>query len=166
MTQKATNRHTTVFGILISLFVALLFIADAAVFFAYISYVMALMFALFCLLPFTFSGSWKVKLAGLICLSIWILFLLPRMRTSELKAFYVDAWSIRPGMAIDEVDAIMASYVKNPNMPFAGAIMLGVKESTDDHNSRVLYIHKDYVADWCVVYPEHGLVTRVEIHPD
>jgi hypothetical protein len=157
---------STIFGVLLIAFVAIFLMADIAVFFAYIPYSAAVIPAVVCLALFTNKESGKLSAICIVAFSAWVLFVLPRMRTSELKAFYVDAWSLKAGMTVDEVDAVMSQYTKNPSMPFADAVMIGVNESGEEHASRILYIHQDYLADWCVIYPKDGIVRRVEIHPD
>lgn len=97
---------------------------------------------------------------------VCLLVVLPRTRSSELKGFYVDSRSLKPGMTMVQVDEIMAKYDKNPSSPLSGAHMVGVPESETEHESRILYIHRDYPANWCVVYPKDGFVQRVVIHPD
>jgi hypothetical protein len=122
-------------------------------------------------------ASWRPKAAAAsaIFLGLWLAVLYP-IRWNHLKSFYIDSHSLREGMPMDEVRQVMSSYLEvgrnytpSGNIPpgIFGATMLGVPESKDEHDSRVLFIPSEAdCADWCVVYPEGGVVKSVAIHPD
>ena len=139
---------------------------DNQMLFAYMPSWMAFAACAVILIPLVPKGPWIAKTAALFLFAVWLLAVLPKSRSSELKGFYVDAWSLKRGMSIAQVDEIMAKYVKNPSGPLSGAHMVGIAESMAEHDARILYTHKDHPADWCVVYPQNGIVHRVVIHPD
>jgi hypothetical protein len=123
-----------------------------------------------------FASWWpKAAAASAIFLGLWLAALYP-IRWNHLKSFYIDSHSLRKGMPMDEVRQVMSPYLEvgrnyTPpgNIPpgIFGATMGGVPESQDEHESRVLFIPSEAdCADWCVVYPENGVVKRVTIDPD
>lgn len=163
--RKGTKR-SVVFFILLAGMCWLLHGLDEQMLFAYMPYWAALAACLVVLAPFVPRGPWIVKSVALALFAAWLLLYLPNVRSSGLKSFYVDAWSLKPGMTMAVVDEIMKGYTKNPAGPLSGAHMVGVQESDVEHDARILYVHEDYPADWCVVYPKDGVVRRVVIHPD
>jgi hypothetical protein len=164
MTKKEMKR-TIIFAILVSVLCYASYRIDSEGLFAYVPYWLALLFCLAILLPFLPKGPWLIKITVLVLFSGWLLLLLPKIRSSETKAFFVDAWSIRKGMTVAQVDSIMAKYEKNPIF-YAGVTMSGVKESQSEHSSRILYVNKDHHTDWCVVYPRDAIVRRIVVFPD
>lgn len=165
MMNKGIKRSVAFF-LLIGAAGYMLYGLDRQMLFAYMPYWIALLACAIVLLPLIPKGPWILKTIALISFAFWLLVILPRTRSSELKGFYADAWSLKPGMSIAQVDEIMARYEKNPSSPLSGAHLVGVTESTAEHDSRILYVHKDHPADWCVVYPKGETVQRVVIHPD
>ena len=164
--MKKGTKRSAVFFLLLGAACYMLYGLDEQMLFAYMSYWLALVACAAILIPLMPKGPWILKTAALTIFAIWLLAILPKSRSSELKGFYVDAWSIKRGMSIAKADEIMARYVKNPASPLSGAHMVGITESEGEHDVRILYAHKDHPADWCVVYPKDGIVQRVVIHPD
>ena len=164
--MKKGTKRSIVFFMLVVAAGWVLYALDKQMLFAYMPYWAALIACLIVLLPLVPRGPVFAKAITLLLLSAWIAVVLPRLRSTELKEFYVNAWSLEPGMLMTEVDQIMAKYEKNPASPLSGAHMVGVSESGQEYDSRILYLHKDHPADWCVVYPKDGIVQRVVIHPD
>jgi hypothetical protein len=117
----------------------------------------------------------KSAVTSAVFLGIWLVALYP-IRWNHLKSFYTDSHSLCRGMHMDEVRQIMAPYLEvdrnftpsgEVSAGIFGATMLGVSESQQEHESRILFIpSEEYSADWCVVYPENGIVNSVTIHPD
>jgi hypothetical protein len=117
----------------------------------------------------------KAAIAATIFLGIWLVVLYP-IRWNHLKSFYIDSHSLCKGMRMDEVRRIMSPYLEvghnftpSGEIPAGifGATMLGASESQQEHESRILFIpSEEYAADWCVVYPDNGIVNSVTIHPD
>jgi hypothetical protein len=123
-----------------------------------------------------FAWVWPKAAVGLaIFLAIWLAALSP-IRGNHLKSFFIDSHSLREGMTVEEVRRVMSPYVEvgrknvlSEDTPpgIFGATMLGVSENEAEHESRILFIpSEDFAADWCVVYPRDGVVTKVTIHPD
>lgn len=164
--MKTGSKRSTVFFLLLGAAGYVLHGLDKQMLFAYVPYWLALGACAAVLVPLVPKGPWMVKTAALALFAVWLLAVLPQSRSSELKGFYVDAWSLKRGMNIAQVDEIMAKYVKNPTGPLSGAHMVGIAETTAEHDARILYTHKDHPADWCVVYPQDGIVQRVVMHPD
>ena len=164
--MKPGAKRSTAFFLLLGAAGYVLHGLDKQMLFAYMPYWMALGACAAVLVPLVPKGPWMVKTAALALFTVWLLAVLPQSRSSELKGFYVDAWSLKRGMSIAQVDEIMGKYLKNPAGPLSGAHMAGIAESTAEHDARILYTHKDHPADWCVVYPQDGIVQRVVIHPD
>ena len=164
--MKLGTKRSAVFFLLLGAAGYVLHGLDNQMLFAYMPYWMALVACAVILIPLVPKGPWMVKTAALALFAVWLLAVLPQSRSSELKGFYVDAWSLKRGMSIAQVDEIMGKYLKNPAGPLSGAHMAGIAESTAEHDARILYTHKDHPADWCVVYPQDGIVQRVVIHPD
>ena len=164
--MKPGAKRSTAFFLLLGAAGYALHGLDKQMLFAYMPYWLALVACAAVLIPLVPKGPWIAKTAALFLFAVWLLAVLPKSRSSELKGFYVDAWSLKRGMSIAQVDEIMAKYVKNPSGPLSGAHMVGIAESTAEHDARILYTHKDHPADWCVVYPQNGIVQRVVIHPD
>ena len=164
--MKIGTKRSAVFFLLLGAAIFMLYGLDEQMLFAYVPYWFALAIFAAILMPLVPQGPWIVKTITLLLFAIWLLAILPKSRSSELKGFYVDAWSIKRGMSIARADEIMARYVKNPASPLSGAHMVGITESEGEHDVRILYAHKDHPADWCVVYPKDGIVQRVVIHPD
>lgn len=164
--MKTGTKRSAAFFLLLGTACYALYSLDKQMLFAYMPYWLALVACAAVLIPLVPKGPWMVKTATLALFTVWLLTVLPKSRSSELKGFYVDAWSLDSGMSIAQVDEIMAKYLKNPAGPLSGAHMVGIAESTAEHDARILYTHKDHLADWCVVYPQDGIVQRVVIHPD
>jgi hypothetical protein len=123
-----------------------------------------------------FAAWWPKAAAGsAIFLALWLAVLSP-IRWNHLKSFYIDSHSLRKGMSMHEVRQVMSPYLEvgrnytpSGDIPpgIFGATMLGVDETQNEHESRVLFIPSEaFSADWCVVYPEDGIVKSVAIHPD
>jgi hypothetical protein len=147
---------------------------DAGCVFVYIPRLLFGAVAVGTILIFAF---WRPKLAVVSALFLGMLLaVLSPIRWNDLKSFYIDSYSLREGMRMDEVRKTMSPYLEvgrnftpSGEMPAGifGATMLGVSESQQEHESRVLFIpSEEFAADWCVVYPENGIVNRVTIHPD
>ena len=164
--MKTGTKRSALFFLLLGAAYYVLHGLDKQMLFAYMPYWMAFAACAVILIPLVPKGPWIAKTAALFLFAVWLLAVLPKSRSSELKGFYVDAWSLKRGMSIAQVDEIMAKYVKNPSGPLSGAHMVGIAESMAEHDARILYTHKDHPADWCVVYPQNGIVQRVVIHPD
>lgn len=123
-----------------------------------------------------FAWWWpKAAVGSAVFLGLWLVALSP-VRWNHLKSFYIDSHSLRQGMPMEEVRRIMSPYIEvgrndtpSPDIPpgIFGATMVGASESEQEHEARVLFIPSevDY-ADWCVVYPEMGVVKRITIDPD
>ena len=159
-------KRTPAFFAGLAIFSAGLYEIDRQALFAYMPYGVALAFCLAVLAPLAIRGPWLLKTAFLAAFAAAVLFALPRARSSDLKSFYVDAWSLESGMPLAQVDAIMAPYEKNASSPLSGASLVGAPESPGEHSARIVYTHPDHPADWCVVYPEGDAVQRIVIHPD
>ena len=164
--MKQGTRRSALFFLLLGAACFALYGLDEQMLFAYMPYWLALMVCAAILVPLVPKGPWVIKTTALCLFAVWLLAILPKSRSSELKGFYVDAWSLQRGMSIAQADEIMAKYAKNPLGPLSGAHMVGIVESKGEHDARILYTHKDHPADWCVVYPQDGIVQRVVIHPD
>jgi hypothetical protein len=159
-------KRTIAFFVLIAVFAVGLYEVDRQAMFVYMPYGIALAFCLILLAPLAIRGPWILKAAVLAAFAAAVLFALPRLRSSELKSFYVDVWSLESGMTLAQVDEIMAPYEKNSAGPLSEAFMVGAPESPGEHSSRIVYTHKDHPADWCVVYPAGDSVQRIVVHPD
>ena len=117
----------------------------------------------------------KAAVASAVFLGIWVVALYP-IRWNQLKSFYIDSHSLCKGMPMGEVRRIMSPYLEvGSNFTPSGdipagvfrATMLGVSEGQQERESRILFIpSEEFSADWCVVYPENGIVKTVTIHPD
>jgi hypothetical protein len=152
--------------------VALLF--DQQCFFEYLPRIVFGAFAIATVLIFAWAWP-KAAVGSAIFLAIWLAALYP-IRWNLLKSFYIDSHSLREGMGVEEVRRVMSPYVEvgrdyipSGDIPpgIFGASMLGVSENKSEYESRILFIpSEDFAADWCVVYPENGIVKRVSIHPD
>ena len=164
--MKRGTKRSAAFFLLLGAACCMLCGLDGQMLFAYMPYWVALGICAAVLFPLVPHGPWVLKTVALTIFAIWLLAILPRTKSSELKGFYVDAWSLRRGMGVAQADAIMSKYVKNPSGPLSGAGMVGIDESAAERDARILYVHKDHPADWCVVYPKDGIVQRVVIHPD
>lgn len=164
--MKKGTKRSAVFFLLLGAACYMLYGLDGQMLFAYVPYGLALAACAALLIPLMPQGPWMMKTASFALFALWLLAILPKSRSSELKGFYVDAWSLKRGMSIAQADEIMARYVKNPSSPLSGAHMVGISESEAEHDARILYTHKDHPADWCVVYPQDGIVQRVVMHPD
>ena len=164
--MKTGTKRTAVFFLLLGAAGYVLHGLDRQMLFAYMPFWVAFVACAAVLVPFVPKGPWIAKTMSLALFAIWVLAILPKSRSSELKGFYVDAWSLKPGMSVAQAEEIMGRYVKNPASPLAGARMVGIAESAEEHAARILYTHKDHPADWCVIYPKDGIVQRVVIHPD
>ena len=164
--MKTGTKRSTAFLLLLGAACSVLYGLDEQMLFAYMPYWLALMVCAAILVPLVPKGPWVIKTAALCLFAFWLLAILSKSRSSELKGFYVDAWSLKRGMSIAQVDEIMGKYLKNPAGPLSGAHMVGIAESAAEHDARILYTHKDHPADWCVVYPQDGIVQRVVLHPD
>ena len=164
--MKTGVKRSVVFFLIIGAACYILYGLDKQMLFAYMPYWLALVVCAAILVPLVPKGPWITKTAALFLFAIWLLAILPKSRSGELKGFYVDAWSLRRGMSIAQADEIMAKHVKNPSGPLSGAHMVGIAESRSERDARILYTHKNHPADWCVVYPKDGIVRRVVIHPD
>lgn len=164
--MKTGTKRSAVFFLLLGVASYVLYGLDKQMLFAYMPYWLVLVVCAAILTPLIPKGPWILKTAALTLFAIWLLAILPKSRSTELKGFYVDAWSLKRGMSVTQAEGIMAKYVKNPSGPLSGASMVGITESMEEHDARILYTHKDHPADWCVVYPKDGIVQRVVIHPD
>lgn len=164
--MKTGTKRSAAFFLFLGVAGHVLYVLDKQMLFAYMPYWLALAACAVILVPLVPKGPWIIKTAALCLFAVWLVAILPKSRSSELKGFYVDAWSLQRGMSIAQADETMAKYVKNPAGPLSGAHMVGIAESGDEHDARILYAHKDHPADWCVVYPKNGIVQRVVIHPD
>ena len=164
--MKKGTKRSAVFFLVLGAACYVLYGLDEQMLFAYMPYWLALLICVAVLLPLVPKGPWAIKTAALSLFAIWLLLILPKSRSTELKGFYVDAWRLKRGMSIAKADEIMASYVKNPSGPLSGAVMIGINESEEERDARMIYTHKDHPADWCVIYPKDGIVQRVVIHPD
>ncbi|MEM9659027.1 MAG: hypothetical protein AAF961_11760, partial [Planctomycetota bacterium] len=151
---------------LVVFWAALAAIFDADCLFEYLPRVLFGVVAAATLLVF---AAWQPRaaVASAIFICAWLLVLSP-IRWNHLKAFYIDSHSLQEGMRMDGVRRIMASYVEVGNefspqgevpLGIFRATMAGVSESQQEHESRILFIpSEEYYADWCVVYPENGIV--------
>jgi hypothetical protein len=117
--------------------------------------------------PFVPGKYWRVKICLAGALLAWLL-LLPSMRWTSLKSFYIDCSIIKPGMTVDDARAVMTPYVEvDSTNDVYSAYMPGVAETPVEHNTRILFIPTEAdSADWCVVYPEEQKVKAVVISPD
>ena len=164
--MKQGTKRSAVFFLLLGAACYMLYGLDKQMLFAYMPYWLVLVVCAAILMPLVPKGPWIIKAVFLTLFAIWLLAILPKSRSTELKGFYVDAWSLKRGMSVSQADEVMAKYIKNPSGPLSGASMAGINESEVEYDTRILYTHKDYPADWCVVYPKDGIIQRVVIHPD
>lgn len=97
MNRKGAKRSAAFF-LLLGAAGYLLYGLDRQMLFAYLPYGFALGLCLGVRLPLVPQGPWRLKSCALLALAAFLLPVLPRVRSSELKGFYVDAWSLKPGM--------------------------------------------------------------------
>jgi hypothetical protein len=172
--RKGAVTATTTLALVVVFWMAVAALFDAGCLFEYLP---RLGFGVVAIGTVLILASWRPKAAAAsaIFLGLWLAVLYP-IRWNNLKSFYIDSHSLRKGMSMDEVRRVMSQYLEvrrnytpSGDIPSGifGATMLGVSESQDEHDSRVLFIPSEAeCADWCVVYPEGGVVKSVAIHPD
>ena len=98
---------------------------------------------------------------------VWLL-VLPSLRWSTLKSFYIDCARLQPGMTLTEARQVMTPYMEVDHASdIFSAYIPGVQETPVEHSTRLLFIPTEAdSADWCVVYPEAQRVKAVVISPD
>jgi hypothetical protein len=91
------------------------------------------------------------------------------------REFYLACKSIEPGTPLSEARATMARYLEpgrtwQPSETLPAGLFgaqTDHRESTGEHKSRILFIpDAKNIADWCLVYPDGDVVSRVELSPD
>jgi len=109
---------------------------------------------------------------GCAILGAWLA-ILPFVRSSKLKGFYMDCHSVRPGMSLPEVVEAMSPYLLlgcPPEMEAALSRLRRVpwfSSSPPAEPDRITLISSvDDPADWCLVYMKEGVVSAVDVSPD
>jgi hypothetical protein len=79
---------------------------------------------------------------------------------------------VRPGMTVDEVEAVMGGYIKGMGQKWGGAGNSAYPEGAERDRATGIMTYRwndsnpAYNADWGQVTFEHGRVVKVEFLPD
>jgi hypothetical protein len=111
-------------------------------------------------------------LIGCAILGAWLA-VLPFVRSSALKGFYMDCHSVRPGMSLPEVGKVMSPYLLLGCPPEKEPALSGLRRvpwfssGPDAEPDRITFISSvEDPADWCIVYTKDGTVSAVDVSPD
>ena len=117
--------------------------------------------------------AWRHTLAACAVLGLWFA-VLPAIRWSPLKEFYMDCARIEPGMSVAHAAKIMSPYLltERPvrlerDLQNAHQDPSLVGPPPEAEPDRILFIpDRESGADWCMVYASGQLVRDAEISTD